>query len=190
MKRKDKDGKCALSIALKNHNNGCVLEILNIEIVGEKLVKEMYQQAIQEGRSKDFADAGPSLDAIDTRRYMKLCKCLGLLSRSENDRQRLLENWEKEAAVRAVVWCSQDFVNGLISEGYSIDHVNDKGETLMMIAAERGFLDTVKICLERGSHEFVNMTDNTGQNAIVHACKNYTSTSLQEILKNKKTSLE
>ena len=192
MKRKNKDGKCALSIALKSHSNDCVLEILNIEILGEKIVKEMFQQAIQEGHSEDiryFVAAGPSVDAVNARWY-KLCTCVGLCSQSENDLDRFIEKWKKESAVLAAMACGQDFVNGLISEGYSVNHVNEQGKTLLMIAAERGFLDTVKICLERGSPEFVNMTDNIDQNAIVYACLNKRSTSLEEILKNKKTSLD
>ena len=192
MKRKDKNGKCALSIALKNHNNDCVLEILNIEILGEKLVKEIFQQAVQEGQSEDityFVAAGPSVDAVRAR-WHKLCTCLSLYSPIANYLDRFIEKWKKEATVRAVVGCSQAFVNSLISEGYSVDHVNKEGKTLLMIAAERGFLDTVKICLERGSREFVNKTDNTDQNAIVYACLNNRSTSLEEILKNKKTSLD
>ena len=190
IKRKGKNGKSALSIALENRNTACVREILNFEILGEKLVKEMFQQAIQEGRSDDilyFLCPSPAVDAAFIKRYMDLCLGFGLFRPFKTDVD--VERLRKDGSLLlcAARSSSQDFVNCLISEGRPVDYVDKEGKTLLMVAAERGFLDTVKICLEKGSQEFVNMKDETKRNAVVYACEKKRSACLEEILKNKKS---
>ena len=190
LKRKGKNGKCALSIALKNRETACVREILNFETLGEKLVKEMFQQAIQEGQSEAILYSvyvNRAVDAAFLIRYLKLCEAFGIIS-PDVDTERLKK--EGRQVLSAAMACSQDYVNCLISEGDPFDHVNTHGKTLLMIAAGRGFLDTVKICLERGSQDFVNMRDDSNKNAVVYACEKKQSACLEEILKNKKTILD
>ena len=79
-------------------------------------------------------------------------------------------------------------VSELISHGAAFEQINRlHGETLLMIAAGRGWQRIVTVCLEKGSEAYVNATDYEGKDAMGHACENHRTACLEELLKNPKS---
>ena len=154
---------------------------------------EMFQQGIEEGQSQRiqyFVLASTTLNTASIKRYVELCAGFGLFEPFE-PLSFDYDIEEEECLLLSVASArNPDKVNSLINDGHRIDQFNEEGQTLLMIAAEWGFLDTVRICLEKGSQEFVNMKDKTKRNAVVYACEKKRSACLEEILKNKKTVLD
>ena len=74
----------------------------------------------------------------------------------------------------------------LISQGADITWENERGKTVLMAAAEKGLLSTVRKCLEMGSESYVNMADNEGKTAVLYACAAGQTACLEELLKNPK----
>ena len=79
-------------------------------------------------------------------------------------------------------------VRELLCHGASIRQTNEKGQTLLMTATEKGLHGIVKICLEKGSESYANMVDVNGKNAVEYACENLKTACLEELLKNEKCS--
>jgi serine/threonine-protein phosphatase 6 regulatory ankyrin repeat subunit B len=56
----------------------------------------------------------------------------------------------------------------LIATGASINDVNAKGQTPLMLAAQRNYLEEVKILLEAGARASINARDNEGKTALMY----------------------
>ena len=92
--------------------------------------------------------------------------------------------------IRAVEKRNEDCVSVLVSHGADITATNDRGQTLLMLAAKEGMLKTVRTCLDQCDGSYVNLVDNSGNNAVMHAINNHQLGCLEQILKSQKCSLD
>ena len=83
---------------------------------------------------------------------------------------------------------NESCVSEVICQGANFTQTNSQGRTLLMHAAEKGLVQVVRACIEKGSILYVNMVDNDGRNAVTYACENRRADCLKELLKNEKSS--
>ena len=92
--------------------------------------------------------------------------------------------------IRAVEKGNKECVSELLSHGADITATNNWGQTLLMLAAKEGMLNIVKTCLDQCDKSYVNLVDNSGNNAVMHAIKNHQLGCLERILKSEKCLLD
>ena len=92
--------------------------------------------------------------------------------------------------IKAVEKGNEGCVSELLLHGADITETNSQGQTLLMLAAKRGMLSTVRTCLDKCNKSYLNLVDNSGNNAVMHAIKNHQIDCLEEILKSEKCSLD
>ena len=198
--RRDKDGMCALIIAIENENYDCARQIPKIENPTEseqKLFSDLLWTSVlhhQSDRISFLVSKGVSLD-VKYRGNTALEICV------QNGDIEMLQTLFSLGAVATnsqldalVIQCvdrgKEECVSELISQGANITCTNKQGQTLLMIAAERGLLNIVRKCLEMGSETYVNMVDTRGRNAVICACESHQTASLKEIIESGKCSLD
>ena len=198
--RRDKTGRCALIIAIENENYDCARQIPKIENPTqreEKLFSELLWTSVlhrQSDRIGFLVSKGASLDVkYHGNTILDICVqyCGIEMLQTLFTLGAVATNSQLDALV---IQCAdrgkEECVSELISQGANITCTNKQGQTLLMIAAERGLLNIVRKCLETGSETYVNMVDTGGRNAVISACESRQTASLKEIIESGKCSLD
>ena len=162
----DRNGRSALTLALRYEHYNCAREIPDKNKRTPHEIKEL----------------NAALQAIFRNNYdlprNDVIKALVLMGASDTP-------WAKAAFKR-----DQELTLDLISHGVDITRADEDGLTVLMAAAEKGLQRLVKLCLEVGSESFVNMMDKHGKNALAYACKGRQTLSLKQLIRNPKCRID
>ena len=160
-----------LSVSVVENNKTLVRFFIS---KGASLNSEHYQQSLL-------------VTCVEKHRDAEILK---ILLSSGADANSINTEYNSSVLIRAVEKGNEDCVSVLLSHGADITATNYRGQTLLMFAAKEGLLKTTRTCLNQGDEVYVNLVDNYGNNAVMHAINNHQLGCLELILKSEKCSLD